>query len=313
MRYALTHSFDSFEEFDAFPTGWDSHFQLTRSEECRVDLGHSRGDGVLINAATLNRPSLQEGSTPRNMRTFALPIALEGSMAWLGRDTDDHSLLQFSESEELFAVANGGCSICTISLDNQIFDDLLAQRGVDASAVFRSEAVFSLSPEERRLLLRDISLLSEFLTKYGQHEIMPALSLGLQEELLGSLVDHIADSTVERAPMRLHAAAGIVRSSLAFMRDSAGTETSVEIGRALGVSQRSLEMSFKKYVGIPPKRYLKMLRLHRCREDLLAAPPGSETVGDIARRHGFWHMGQFGRDYRALFEERPKETLLRRR
>jgi AraC family ethanolamine operon transcriptional activator len=39
----------------------------------------------------------------------------------------------------------------------------------------------------------------------------------------------------------------------------------------------------------------------------MAAP--ESRVADIAIRWGFWHMGQFARDYRAMFGELPSETL----
>jgi len=36
---------------------------------------------------------------------------------------------------------------------------------------------------------------------------------------------------------------------------------------------------------------------------------GIGTFTEIARQHGFWHMGAFGADYKKLFAELPSETL----
>jgi AraC family ethanolamine operon transcriptional activator len=312
MQYALTQNFDSFEAFNAFPSGWDTRFQLNHSQDCRARLEHSRGNGILVNTATLSGGTLQTGSTPRGMRTFALPLSLAGTLNWMGKKADDHSLLQFGSSEELFAVTAGGCSICTISLDSGMLDDMLALRGMDAESVFAAETAHALSIRERRMLLRDISLLSEFLSKYRRHDVMPTLSRGLQEALLDSLVDHLAAGADDDSPVRLDAAARLVRAVLTYMQDNpAGSDSIGEICDLLGTSRRSLELSFRKYVGVPPKRYLKMLRLDRCRETLARSAPQEASVGEIARRYGFWHMGQFARDYRALFDERPGETLAR--
>ena len=33
------------------------------------------------------------------------------------------------------------------------------------------------------------------------------------------------------------------------------------------------------------------------------------TVSEIARQHGFWHMGQFSADYKKIFTELPSKTL----
>lgn len=312
MRYAITQDFDNFEEFDAFPNGWDTRFSLTRELMCEARLEHSRGHGVLINTASLSSASAQEGSTPRAMRTFALPQRLDGPMAWLGHEVGTQDLMQFGDSRELFAVAKGGCSICTLSLDATLIDGMLADRGVDAEVLFAQENVYELSGCERARLLRDMAYLSEFLVKYGQHDVMPALSMGLEADLLDSLVDNLAAGTMDRRSLKLETAARQVQAAMGFMRDHATDGLSViELGQALGTSRRTLELSFQKYVGIPPKRYLNMLRLSRCREALLKAYPDETTVGEVAGKHGFWHMGQFGRDYRRMFAELPSETLRR--
>jgi len=35
------------------------------------------------------------------------------------------------------------------------------------------------------------------------------------------------------------------------------------------------------------------------------------TIGDVANRWGFWHMGKFAADYRAYFGELPSATRQR--
>jgi transcriptional regulator GlxA family with amidase domain len=45
------------------------------------------------------------------------------------------------------------------------------------------------------------------------------------------------------------------------------------------------------------------------RRALRGAQPGKHLVKTIALGHGFWHLGRFAQDYRALFGETPSETL----
>ena len=84
-----------------------------------------------------------------------------------------------------------------------------------------------------------------------------------------------------------------------------------DLCRVSGARERTLEHAFKTQLGITPVSYLIRLRLHRVREDLLAAPPRSCTVTTIALRWGFWHLGGFSRAYKDCFAERPSETLRR--
>ncbi len=76
-----------------------------------------------------------------------------------------------------------------------------------------------------------------------------------------------------------------------------------------GVSERSLYDAFKTWRGTTPKAYLKSVRLDRARTELLGLSSKAKGVAAIARECGFIHLGNFARDYRARFGERPVETL----
>jgi AraC family transcriptional regulator, ethanolamine operon transcriptional activator len=78
------------------------------------------------------------------------------------------------------------------------------------------------------------------------------------------------------------------------------------------VSERTLEYAFKEVMGLTPMAYLIRLRLHRVRQALLAAAPGSTTVSAEALRWGFWHFGEFARAYKDCFDELPSDTLRRK-
>lgn len=79
----------------------------------------------------------------------------------------------------------------------------------------------------------------------------------------------------------------------------------------LGVSARTLNDGFRKHRGESPMRYLRHLRLAKVREELLK-PGRTETVTEIALRHGFNHLGRFSSYYFERFGERPSDTAKRR-
>lgn len=86
-----------------------------------------------------------------------------------------------------------------------------------------------------------------------------------------------------------------------------------DLCRATAVSERKLEYAFKGVLGLAPVAFLNRLRLHRARQSLLAAVPGSTTVAAEALNWGFWHFGEFSRAYKDCFGELPSETLRRKR
>ncbi len=82
-----------------------------------------------------------------------------------------------------------------------------------------------------------------------------------------------------------------------------------DLCQILKTSSRPLNYGFKDVFGVSPMAYLKGLRLHAVRKALLTADPVNTRVEDVATQFGFWSGGHFARDYKALFGERPSETL----
>lgn len=81
-----------------------------------------------------------------------------------------------------------------------------------------------------------------------------------------------------------------------------------ELCEACHTSRRTLQNSFESILGLSPIQYLRYTRLNGVRRDLKQAK-AHETVGDIAAHWGFWHLGQFAKDYKNVFGELPSETL----
>jgi len=75
------------------------------------------------------------------------------------------------------------------------------------------------------------------------------------------------------------------------------------------VSIRTLEYTFLERIGITPKKVLKSLRLNRVNHELKLADADKKKISDIANYWGFWHMGQFAKDYKEMFGELPSNTL----
>lgn len=80
---------------------------------------------------------------------------------------------------------------------------------------------------------------------------------------------------------------------------------------ALRISRRTLERAFHDLLGVSPAHHLRLRSLNAVREALLHCQPEPGIVTRIAVDNGFWHLGRFSLSYRALFGERPIDTLRR--
>ena len=85
-----------------------------------------------------------------------------------------------------------------------------------------------------------------------------------------------------------------------------------ELCAAIGVSDRTLRACCQEPLGMGPRRYLALRRLHLARRALCDAQPGETTVAAVAARYGFFEFGRFAGRYRGLFAEPPSATLARK-
>ena len=81
------------------------------------------------------------------------------------------------------------------------------------------------------------------------------------------------------------------------------------LAEELGVSERWLQISFKKILGVSPYRYILLARLHGARRELAKNSSIGNAVTEAALQNGFSNLGRFSQQYRALFGELPNETL----
>jgi AraC-like DNA-binding protein len=84
-----------------------------------------------------------------------------------------------------------------------------------------------------------------------------------------------------------------------------------ELSAEVGASYWTLRDCCLEYLGMSPKRYLWMRRMHMARRALRIADAERTTVTEIASDYGFWELGRFSVAYRSLFGEAPSVALRR--
>jgi AraC-like DNA-binding protein len=140
----------------------------------------------------------------------------------------------------------------------------------------------------------------------------PKAARGLEQALIEALVGCLGDAPVreDRLAQRHHSL--IMRRFRKVVEESPEQPLYIpEICKKIGVSDRTLRVCCQEQLGMGPKRYLLLRRLHLARRALREAASDTTSVTEIATRYGFWELGRFAVEYRSLFGESPSATLHR--
>lgn len=133
---------------------------------------------------------------------------------------------------------------------------------------------------------------------------------GIEQSLIHAMVECLQPSAMASADVPLPRRSKIMRR-LRDVLDDCGDEPLYvpELCAKLGVASRTLRTICHEYLGMGPKKYLYLRRMHLVRRALRAGNADEATVTEIAMQFGFWELGRFAVEYRTLFGESPSVTL----
>lgn len=140
----------------------------------------------------------------------------------------------------------------------------------------------------------------------------PEAARALEHALVHAMIDCLSEGNpVEMTIGNFRHTTIIARFEEFLAANSTRPVHLAEICAAVGASERTLRMSCIEHLGMGPIHYLWLRRMHLARRALIQTAPGTVTVTKIATDNGFWELGRFAVEYRALFGEAPAATLRR--
>ncbi|WP_232236361.1 AraC family transcriptional regulator [Nocardia sp. BMG51109] len=92
-------------------------------------------------------------------------------------------------------------------------------------------------------------------------------------------------------------------------RNPTAPKSVADLAAVGGMSVRSLQEIFSRYLDTTPTAYLRRVRLWRARADLLASPAQRGAVAIAAARWGFSNLGRFAQAYRDEFGVSPSNSI----
>lgn len=102
----------------------------------------------------------------------------------------------------------------------------------------------------------------------------------------------------------------LMQRAVAYIDDNAHRNITLsDIAAASYVTPRAVQYMFRKHRDCTPMQYLRQVRLQYAHLELVAATRATTTVGLVAQRWGFGHVGRFAVAYRQTYGRSPHETL----
>jgi len=218
------------------------------------------------------------------------------------------NLIRLGENDEAHQLSNGQASLGVMSLP---VEDMASLGGCDLSPP--GDMLSVIPPPTAMARLQRLHAATAHLAETAPEIIAnPDAARGLEQALLEAMVDCLGKGAVGEDSVAQRQHELIMRRFHRVLEEQPEQPSYItEICSAIGVSERTLQVCCQEQLGMGPKHYLLLRRLHLARRALRAAAPDGTTVTDIATRYGFWHLGRFAGEYRSLFAEAPTVTLHR--
>jgi AraC family ethanolamine operon transcriptional activator len=147
------------------------------------------------------------------------------------------------------------------------------------------------------------------------HEIREKLARPLQEFLcfeLARVVDQAQRPARNPSLRQLSRRRNLVRRAEEYLQNNLGEPFSLKaIAESAGTSARMLEYHFREVYGMTPGAWFRSMKMNAVYRELQELRGEDVRISDIAMSRGFFHLGRFSSEYRALFGESPSQTLKR--
>ena len=310
QAYFFNRSFQDFDELTETMRAWDLEFSQLDSGHFDGELTQIGNERLNLSYARFHRHLLQRGTPPQGFRSFAIPADSAQQFLWRRKEIRGEQVLAFPKGSELDAVSWPGFQVFTLSFSEEILAEAIERLELPLlQNLFGKGEVCIPNPESLHVVRHWLWEFFRDLVQnphYGSRSFpQDVLEHELPAQLLKGLV--FQETFPSPSPLLRHKAVKRVEDYLDAFPTTPHTVR--ELCRVAQVSERTLEYGFLERFGVSPKRYLQIFCLNGVRKALRVADPASKSVTALASNWGFWHMGQFGRDYKRLFAELPSETM----
>ncbi len=306
----LYASFQDFDKFSQQVRDWDLDFRQLDCGKFSAELLQLRSETVQMSYAWFNRVLDQRGHSPAGLWTFAFPNSASIPLIWRDRGVGKNTILVYRPGDEIDCASRAGFSVTTVSFTRETLDGMCQSLELpNIKTLLNDKDMVCCEQADMAGIIKQTHELYCFLKANPSQANSVALNNELKIEISQRLLFALASRNSVAITNRVADRGGVLSKALEYIEYFEYEPIKImDLCQNLSVSERTLQYVFQKRYGVSPKTYINALRLNHVRKELLNAAKKVESIGHVANRWGFWHMGQFAADYRRMFGELPSET-----
>ena len=287
--------------------GWDARFRPLSKHKVVVTGRLFHLPHMQYAEETYRGSYLLQGCFPNGCVVLSV-VRSQEIVSFKNRTVEENELMILFSGDELDVLFNGMHQVFTLTVDEAYFNEaFLHYFNRPVKELLTGERFFIDASKTDRYLSHMRSWVN-YLHQRGLETVSFKEFLYIEREILFDLFSALRVEEERKTVERV-----LIPKARALLHESLDHEMRIEeVAHSLGVSVRTLQHYFRKELGVTPKQYLQSLRLNAIREELLKAKEGTVTVGDIAFKYNYFHLGHFSSEYKRMFGETPSQTLQKR-
>jgi len=302
--------FNDVDQYAEIGKQWDIDFTQLDSGKLEARLRFMGSETFQVFRTSYNKAFLQNGASPKKLITFGVPQSDFVEFFWRGIKITGNNILIFPLNGEIATESKAGFDIFGLSFAPDYIEQVCEKLNYPyLQQKIRNTEVVTISKMSMNLLRRFIISIFRNLPDQFQFlsdaKFIETIKYEILKELLFTIENHLNTSKIYSNRLRDKA---FNKAKVLILENHTKPITVQKLVEETGISIRTLEYSFLERFGTTPKVVLKSLRLNGANRELKSKIEGNIHISDIASRWGFWHMGQFAKDYKKMFGELPSTT-----
>lgn len=210
-----------------------------------------------------------------------------------GNRVKNRSLYMIKPGQELLVVSNENTKHISLKIDKKILDEYL-----DVSDLM-CDTAFAIQVTETEKLYQLFSGMVSSIA-INNEKLSRQVIKDIEEDGLYNIIKILCkDNVLQVLPITHYRI--VQRARKYISSQSLGTLSVLDVCKNSHCSPRNLEYAFEKVLGLSPKKYLILLRMHSIRKEITIHCEVNRSV--LLDKYGVQNHSRFYSDYKALFGE----------